>query len=162
MHISSVCRKSRVEQTSKYLDAGLDFGRMLFIKLIPSLTVARGTYSSSFAMYFVRFSGTVYLMYPALDKKNTLGSVLPFYYQLVISYLLHGISCWSTKKIKPTFCSKRLRGGDMSSFSIKDTHQNQAFSHRIWFSINRNCDYSHDPLPAYLRLDYSTKVPSQL
>lgn len=93
MHIFSVCRKSREEPTSKYLDAGLDFGRMLFIKLIPSLTVARGTYSSSFAMYFVRFSGTVYLMYPALDKKNTLGLVLPFYCQLVISYLLHGISC---------------------------------------------------------------------
>ena len=78
MHIFSVCRKSREEPTSKYLDAGLDFGRMLFIKLIPSLTVARGTYSSSFAMYFVRFSGTVYLMYPALDKNNTLGLVPPF------------------------------------------------------------------------------------
>lgn len=60
MHtVLSARRKSRGEQTSKYLDAGLDTGRMLFIKLIPSLTVARGTYSSSFDMYFVRFSGTV-------------------------------------------------------------------------------------------------------
>ena len=59
MHILSARRKSRGEQTSKYLDAGLDAGRMLFIKLIPSLTVARGTYSSSFDMYLVRFSGTV-------------------------------------------------------------------------------------------------------
>lgn len=93
INVLSVCGKSREEPTCKYLDAGLDFGRMLFIKLIPSLTVARGTYSSSFDMYFVRFSGTVYLMYPALDKKNTLGLVLPFYCELVISYLLYGINC---------------------------------------------------------------------
>ena len=57
-------------QTCKYLDAGLDCGRMPEIKPILVSTACQGTYSSSLDKYLVRFSGTVYLMYPALVKNN--------------------------------------------------------------------------------------------
>ena len=64
-------------QTSKYLAAEPDCGTTVFIKSKLLSTAAQGTYSSSFPRYLVMFRGTVYLMYPPLEKKRVSGVYLP-------------------------------------------------------------------------------------